>query len=181
MTSHIDRNLPELPSLARLIIARDLSHESEILAIDLDSKRQVAIDTREAYQFIPDLIGLDQGSSARYSEGFPVEAGMTSENWAAWLEGLELVEAPPYVWLTVSLEGWGQESLSALCLTGKHEVAVPRDEMPHFYPDCIGIDEKQLMSRQGVVCRMSCENWNAWLEMFEVASLPAETAALLTA
>ena len=179
MTSQIDRNLPELPSLARLIIARDLTHESEILAIDLDSKRQVAIDTREAYQFIPDLIGLDQSSSARYSQGYPVEAGMTAENWAAWLEGLELVEAPDYVWLTVSLEGWGQNSLSALCLTDKREVAVPRDEMPHFYPDCIGLNESQLMSGQGVVCRMSVENWAAWLEHFEVASLPTETAALL--
>ena len=175
-------DLPELPSFARLIIARDLAGENEILAINLDDRSQCAISTTPAYQFIPDLIGLDQALADRYTEGYPVAVGMTAENWQLWVENFELAqEDSDYVWLTASLEGWGQNSLSALCLTDKCEVAVPRDEMPHFYPDCIGLNESQLMSGQGVVCRMSVENWAAWLEHFEVASLPAETAALLSA
>lgn len=175
----IDAALPELPSIARLIIARDLTDESELLAIDLDSKRQCGIDRREAYNFIPDLIGLDPTSAARYTQGYPVAVGMAVETWGLWLEGCEFVEDPGFVWLTCCQDGQNDDYISALSLGEKREVIAPPDELRAFLVDLIGLNVASFEQGYSVVCRMSSENWAAWLEQFEVAELDVETVALL--
>lgn len=180
-TPEINALLPELPSMARLIIARDLTGQSEILAIDLDSKRQCGIDSREAYNFIPDLIGLDPTSAARYTQGYPVAAGMSIENWAAWLEGWEFVEHPGFVWLTVSKEGDDEDCIGGLCLTDKREAIAPSIQVSAFLADLIGFDPANFEQGRSVVCRMTAENWSSWLALFEVALLDAETETQLCA
>jgi len=178
-SQQIDRLLPELPSIARLVIARNLTEENELLAIDLDSFHQCGISRREAYEFIPDVIGLDTNSAAIYTEGYPIAVGMSAENWALWLEGCEFVVDPGFVWLTVSKEGDSQDCIGGLCLTTKQEVIAPRAEIRGFHEDCIGFNTARFSQGYSVVCRMSSENWAAWLESYEAAMLDAETVALL--
>lgn len=180
-TPKIDALLPELPSMARLIIARDLTGQSEILAIDLDSKRQCGIDRREAYNFIPDLIGLDPTSADRYTQGYPVAAGMSIENWAAWLEGCEFVECPGFVWLTVSREGDDEDCIGGLCLTDKREAIAPSNEINSFLTDLIGFNTDNFGQGRSVVCRMTVGNWASWLALFEVDILDVETVTQLCA
>lgn len=175
----IDGLLPELPSIARLVVARDLTGQSELLAINLDSKRQCGIDRREAYNFIPDLIGLDPTSAARYTQGYPIAAGMSVENWAAWLEGCEFVEAPGFVWLTVSKEGDHEDSIGGLCLIDKREAIAPSNEISAFLADLIGFNPASFEQGRSVVCRMTAENWASWLALFEVALLDADTITQL--
>lgn len=175
----IDDLLPELSSIARLIIARDLTEQSEILAIDLDSKRQCGIDRREAYNFIPDMIGLEPASAARYTQGYPIAAGMSVENWAAWLEGCEFVEHPGFVWLTVSKEGDDEDCIGGLCLTDRREAIAPSYEVSAFLSDLIGFSAANFEQGRSVVCRMTAENWTSWLALFEV--LDAETVTQLCA
>lgn len=177
----IDDLLPELSSIARLIIARDLTEQSEILAIDLDSKRQCGIERREAYNFIPDLIGLEPTSAARYTQGYPIAAGMSVENWVAWLEGCEFIEAPNFVWLTVSREGDREDGIGGLCLTDKREVIAPLNEVNAFLADLIGFNPANFEQGRSVVCRMTAENWSSWVALFEVALPDAETVTQLCA
>ena len=106
-----------MPNPVHLIIARDLTHESEVVAINLDTKEQVGVDTAEAYNFFPDCIGLNDALAERYSNGQPVAVGMSAANWQAWLEGCKFVEHPGFVWLTLSPEGESDDCLAALCLT----------------------------------------------------------------
>lgn len=175
----IDAALPELPSIARLIIARDLTEESELLAIDLDSKRQCGISRREAYQFIPDVIGLDTNSAAIYTEGYPIAVGMSAESWEAWLGCCEFIEDPGFVWLTCCQDGQNDDCISALSLGEKREMIAPPNEMCAFLADLIGFSDSSYSQGFGVVCRMRSEDWAAWLEQFEAAELDAETVALL--
>ena len=149
MALTLDELLPELPSVARLLIARDLTGESEILAIDLDSKRQVGVDTHEAYNFIPDMIGLTPNCAAIYNQGRPVATGMAIETWALWLEGCEFVEDPGFVWLTCSKDGDSDNCISAVCLTDSREVIAPPAELRAFLTDLIGFNPNRF--EQGLV------------------------------
>ena len=181
MTLNLDELLPELPSIARLLIARDLTGESEILAIDLDSKRQVGVDTLEAYNFIPDLIGLTPNCTASYNQGQTVAAGMAVETWALWLDGCEFAEAPGFVWLTCSKDGDNEDCISAVCLTDRREVIAPPAEKTYFIPDCIGWKSLTFNADRSIVVRMAADDWQSWLETYEVCELDDETAAPLSA
>lgn len=178
----IDGNLPELSSeIARLIIARDLTGRNEVVAIDLDNFRQCGVDTTEAYNFFPDCIGLTPDLASRYSQGYPVACAMSAQNWDAWVEGCEFVQDPGFVWLTVNTDGENDDCISALSLGEKREAIAPPDEFRAFLNDLIGFNAARYEQGYSVVCRMTSENWAAWLEMFEVAELDAETVALLCA
>ena len=177
MALNLDELLPELPSVARLIIARDLTGESEILAIDLDSKRQVGVDRIEAYNFIPDLIGLTHNCTAIYNQGRPVATGMAVETWGLWLDGYEFVADPGFVWLTCSKDGDNDNCISAVCLTDKREVIAPPAELSAFLTDLIGFNAERFERGFGVVCRMTSSSWTLWLNAYEVSNQAGETAA----
>ena len=174
--------LPELPSLARLIIQHDLVGEYEAIAINLDDRKQCALVYVPAHEFICDCIGLDQALADRYNAGYPVAVGMQAEDWQLWLEEYELAqEDSDFVWLTVSRDGEFDDCASAMCMTDFREVVVPNDELQNLLADLIGFNPSSFERGFGTVCRMSVANWDAWLEHFEVADLPEDVAAALCA
>lgn len=164
-----------------LLITLDPSPDLEVVVINFDTKEQIGINTAEAYSFFPDCIGLNDDLAERYSNGQPVAVGMTAEDWALWLAGFELVESADFVWLTLCQEGEFDNCIGALCLTDSREAIAPPDEKTALVADLIGFDAASFNQGAGVVARMTAANWAAWLEHFEVAALPAESAALLTA
>ena len=175
-------DLPELPSLARLIIQHDLVGEYEAIAINLDDRSQVALGYTPAYEFICDSIGLDQALSDCYNAGYPVAVGMTAENWQLWVEANGIAQQDAdFVWLTVSRDGERDDCASAMCMTDFREVVVPNDELQNLLADLIGFNPSSFERGFGTVCRMSVANWDAWLEHFEVADLPEDVAAALCA
>ena len=158
----------------RLIIARDLTHASEVVAINLDTKEEVGIDTAEAYNFFPDCIGIDTALAERYSNGQPVAVGMSAADWQAWVEGCKFVEHPGFVWLTLCAEGESDDGIGALCLTDGREAIAPPDEKAAMLADLIGFNAERFDGGYSVVARMSAENWAAWLEMYDAAPLPED-------
>lgn len=164
----------------RIIIARDLTHTSEVVAINLDTKEQVGIDTTEAYNFFPDCIGLGTALAERYSNGQPCAVGMSAENWQSWLEGCEFVEHPGFVWLSLCQEGENDDCIGALCLTDNREAIAPPDEKAAMLADLIGFNASRFDQGYSVVARMTASNWELWLEQFEVADLLAYAVAALT-
>ncbi len=160
----------------RLICQRQ---ENGIAAIDIDTHQQATVlDFCESGRFVCDLIGLDNSLAAKYSAGHAIAVGMSFEKWAAWLALYQIGDGS-YVWLSLCKAGEKEDCISALCLTSGREAIAPVDEKPYMAGDCIGFDALRFEDDFGIVCRMSFENWAAWLEQFEVCDLDYETAEML--
>ena len=99
---------------------------------------------------------------------------------------------PNTVHLTV--ESVGNDCISAMSLKWgwphlqMREVITTPDEFEAFVNDCAGWDDGEdrtstecFEEGYGVVLTMTVENWEAWLEQYEVCELDDETAALLSA
>ncbi|MEL7520005.1 MAG: hypothetical protein AAGJ80_00045 [Cyanobacteria bacterium J06553_1] len=170
-------------TISRLIIARDAENRA-IAAIDLVTQTQALIDDEsEHYNFFVDCIGLDQSLADRYDSGLSVAVSMASNDWAAWLEHFHrAADNSPFVWLTASPEGnFRDYALTAMELLTKREI-VAVEEKPAFTRDVQGWDEPTYQKNLSFVCRMSAEDWDAWLEVFEVTeSLDNDVAESLTA
>ncbi len=165
-----------MTNTARLIIARDLANASDFATLNLDSHKEVCIDKAEIAAFHADCHSWD---AQPFDMGRCIQVTMSAENWALWLEGFELVEPADYVWLTLSQDGESDDCISAICLTDWREAIAPADEKAAMVSDLVGFDAARFDQGYSVVARMSAANWQAWLEMFEVSELPADTAALL--
>ena len=164
---------------ARLIVAR-ASLDSDILsAINLDTKEQCSVaNYTDAYEFHCDCIGLDDLLAKRYTNGQAIAVGMPADDWQLWLEACP--DTGSHVWLTCSKEDNG--GISALELTTSKEAIAPPAETAYFIPDCLGWDAQRFNGDYSIVVRMTRENWDSWLAMYEVCEqLDDETTALLSA
>ena len=171
-----------MPNPVRLVIASSVA-TSAISAINVDTQAQVLInDESEHYSFFTDCIGLDQALADRYDNDQAISCSMTSDDWNSWLEHFHhSAEHSPYVWLTVSQEGNQQDyALSAMELITKREIVAVEEKLA-FVRDVQGWNESAYQKNLSFICRMSAENWTAWLEMWEATELPSNTATRLTA
>ena len=164
---------------ARLIVARTSLDDDGLAAICLDTKEQCHVANHtDAYEFMCDCIGLDDHLAQRYTKGQAIAAGMPADDWALWVEAHP--DTGSHVWLTCSKESNG--GVSALELTTSREAIAPPKEVDYFLLDCLGWDAQRFSGDYSIVVRMTAENWDSWLAMYEVSErLDDDTTALLSA
>lgn len=178
--SQLDRDLPELPSVVRLFVQRDLTGEYEILALNPDDGSQCAISITPAHQFVPDLIGLTNDAAQRYTAGCVIACGMKANDWQSWIDNFELApEDLDFVWVYSEVYGDESDRIHAVNLLDSRELVVPPDQCMALIGDFIFFDSASF--GQGGVYRMSASDWQSWLEPFEIAALDGETTAALSA
>lgn len=148
-----------------------------LAAIDCDTKQQILIpctdptNGKQTQLFLKDCIGLDDSDITRYTQGIPSACTMTAKNWNSWAEHFYLSTAcQEHEWLTVAPESQLGDAVSGLSLTTKREVMILFDEFPHFVKDCMGWDVRAYGDGQSQVIRMTAENWESWLQMYESVS-----------
>jgi len=147
----------------RLIIARASLDGDSLSAINLDTKEQCSVaNYTDAYEFHCDCIGLDDLLAQRYTSGKAIAVGMPAEDWALWVEAHPATGSQ--VWLSCSKEDGG---ISAVELMAAKEAIAPPAEINHFIPDCLGWDAQRFDGRYSIVVRMTRENWDSWLAMYE--------------
>lgn len=165
-----------MPKVARLILAPHPTQVLKITAYNLDTKKECLIPAQEISALIKDCHDWDV---ERLAAGIPFQVTMAASEWAQWLAHYQVGDNS-HLFITVDRDGEFNDCLSAVALRSAREVIASADEAPNLAADCHGWDDASFDDDQSVVAWISCADWDAWLEMFEVCDrLSDDTAALL--
>lgn len=163
-------------STARLVLVR--TSGNAIATLHLDTREELFVAADEVQNLAADCHGWN---AQAFALGECFQSTMSAANYEIWADAYQRQTEPAYVWLALCQEGENDECIGALCLTDGREAIAPPDEKYYLVGDCTPFSAASFDHGFSCVARMSAQNWQAWLEKFEVSELHADATALLAA